>query len=398
MCNTNSIFLFLLFLASTLFASSQTNITFRKQRLDSIITRECGELKTILSFDEDENMIGITNYELVNNCWKPVSQVEKFYNAKSLCHQSKNYYWENGFRILSSQDDFFYNSLADTTKIISHRWDSLGNLKSYWKLERFYNDRGAISKIVSSEGKPDGYLNDSKEEYIYNSSNNLKSLDFYEWKGNEWIIQRSKRTTYNKDGNIESIVEYESDNPFDKTLYKYGNNGYEIFHYRNKNDSWILDQKHEVTNTNHNQILSNVSSYLKDNQWIKNEKLTYNYYKNGNIQTQTKFIHQDGKWIIEEEHNYDTDGNLIETFNNYHNGIPMEKIKFDFDNNIRLSDVISNLRHKEEEHFWFCGDAGYSYLYCFVKKPIAIEFYKWDSSNNLWRQSNKTSFFYSDTN
>jgi len=285
--------------------------------LDISVNSLGGGYKRETTYDNNSQTILYTTYELENGQWIPQTEVSYDYDANGQISLRRNYVWENSQWALQTESTYEYTSSDSLTTEIIHTWDNTGTFLESTLIERTYNPDSQItsSYTYKSSTYPTPQWEEYEwQEYTYTADGLLASKTWYEY----WIYGKQEYT-YNSSNNIATSFSY----------YKlYLNNG------------WILDtSKHYEYDSEGRTILSTTNWYdFGDIIWIDRHRSSYDASGNRTLHSyETKNYYWRTEWKY--EYTYDQYDNITQYIYSDEDGLD-HKYDYTFDYTLEPSQII----------------------------------------------------------
>ncbi len=287
--------------------------------------------------------------------------------------------WDRGIQewVYAFKDEYTYDNNGNIILVLDYEWDRISNQwKNKYKYEFTYNAFGYDYNIVSKWNTSSNqweYL--YKEEYTYYSNGKVRSNTNSQWNtsAGQWVLNYKYEYFYDTNDRLETR---------------------KFYFWNTNSNQWNRNYKIEYSyDTNGN--LSVRTRYSWDNnagQWVYYKKYEYTYTGNGRINTLISYVWQRSYSQWENSYrnlfSYDANGNLIT--NLYYEWNPntqqwdkLDKYNYTYNLSVDISDVI-----------W---PSGMKNFYPYVENQLLEMIrYLWNSSNNVWENYKKQTFFYSE--
>ncbi|MGB5417423.1 T9SS type A sorting domain-containing protein [Algibacter sp.] len=324
--------------------------------------------------------------------------------------------WDDDYNIWRNdlKQSFIYDGEHVDTGFISF-WDTdTNNWEDYINIEYDFDDYGnVILEIRSVQTSPNVWVLDSKTEYTYidDSSNPHRLIleETFSREDTEWVKTLKYDFTYDN-SNTFVILEVESiwdTNEWveihqDEYFYSNGLLDYEI----NYNYSFSSSQMEQYSKSEYSwgsPYIETVYYYdSEEDDWVKESKYEYEYTTlSGSIIQVTKetgFTWDGSEWknYYLDDYKYDSEGNR--TTASYYEWIEdsegsgtwyeysRDKFVFDYDYSFQ-DDLIGPFNYAESAEDTF-----------FAFNNMVIAFLEYEYINDIWVESYKTIFYYSDYN
>ncbi len=254
-----------------------------------------------------------------------------------------------------------YSQTQRLDKISFKDLDDSDNWTETSKMEFTYNaDNIFIGEVISDIDDTGNWIVTYERNLTLDADNKVVQVDLI-----EEDFTSKKEISYNTNGTIDEIIysdlnsntnQYQN---FEKLKYFYDENNLktEAISYTINNSQWIEDEKTTYLYNANNQLETTyLYDYLEDiDEWETqaNEKTIYSY--NANQKLSTKIVYDFlNDWSEEEkeEYSYDEYQNLIETTYSYWDNSWIEdgqEVYTDYDNNYNFNDLILPIFEIEEQ-------------------------------------------------
>lgn len=308
------------------------------------------------------------------------------YNSFGKVTLSNSIYWDTtkNEKISQYKDEYIYDTNNNLMTNISKELDSNEiNWKNITKVESKYNDS---KKLISSIYYKGILLNNSWElsskiEYMYNLQDSLTNYSEWTWK-NKWFLNNSLEQKYDNSGNL--IFEKKTYWKSDTNLLDYGS----IYEYE--------------YNSNNMLILKSFQHYDRYNQkWINNSRYKSIFNNSKLIEKEIEQVWS-GIWIDKSkyEYKYDENGNKIFSLYGYWNyadsiWVNGKMTEINYSNNLIIS--ILSKWHDWKNNIWY-NDSKTEYAYNQQGLRTYLKRTKWDVTNKIWVNSSFEETKYNNNN
>lgn len=154
-------------------------------------------------YNELNQLVRITTYQLMNDEWRNVFYVDYTYNDRGLRETRKNYNNFGGTFELGGTYTYFYD---DNENQSGWELDFMGGL--YQKCERSFDENNNCLQEMGYNYMSGSQVNEWRIDYEYDNQGNMKSEYFYYWNNGIWEEYSRAFYTYDDNGNCTLFETY----------------------------------------------------------------------------------------------------------------------------------------------------------------------------------------------
>lgn len=239
-----------------------------------------------------------------------------------------------------------------------------------------YDSYGNLITRIKSEYNDGEWEDVDKNDYLYDSNGNLVSKMSYSLSGDEWEADVKYEYSYDSNNTLLFMtttywdyIEGEWEGVSIKYDYSYDAKGIlisEIRSYMN-NNQWENGGKTYYLYDSIGNLISEINSKYNDGEWEEEEKIDYSYDSNGKLISEIDSEYNDGEWedVIKGDYSHDSKGNLVSLIWYRWNNEWLTSRKYEVEYDLSVS--IESIAFAAASDFSFAGKLQ------LVNKPIYMK-------------------------